>query len=392
MSDRIKPFGVLLGAVLLLLPVLPGCSSEENVIQGISLPAKVDPSTAEFHYEFEMIPNAELVKEDTTPIWPLGRYAFRSGPDRLLVVTRITTLDEKLTDEQKKQGVKPERYERFFERAWITIPAGTELNEELDLQKLQEQFLVGYDEQEGAGYFVQPNRITGKVRILEERPDVAVVKINMAVQPSRKTPWWVKETLAVPITPTGVRASLVLEDNRKPRETPPATPQQPEQSPTTQAVAPPPPGMATLPLQPGEEYDPQPTAEESVQRFVGSWEGTMRPTNRDSGRPDQLIYTYRFQFGKNKNFVFTTQRPGFPEFSRWGEWDVKDDYLILHVLKFGRHVDHLKFLKSPFVSLQLKWKDNRPILKGDVGAAGGIIDLHLTQGTFPRKEYLDELN
>jgi len=385
--------GLLMLSAALLATAAGGCNSAEedsgNVIQGINVPAKVDPSTAEFRFEYEMIPNAEMVREDTSPIWQLGRYAFRSGPDRLLVITRVTSVEEILSEEQKKQGVEPKRYDRFLERTWITIPAGTELGEELDLLKLQEQFLIGYDEHEGEGYFTQPNRVTGKVTLLEEGPASAVVKINMSVQPWRKPPWWVRETLAVPVTSTGIRASLALDNSGPAARRGGGDSKAEDQDTSSSQPAPAPPGMATH-LAPGDAYDEQPSAEETQQRLVGRWEGSMRPIDPEDQKPMSKVYTYRFQFDDKGNYVFTTQRPGFPEFSRWGTWQMKEDYLVLHVQKYGVHVDHLQFLDSPFINLRVRWKNGRPVFQGDTGGFG-VIDLHLTHGTFPLKDYLHEL-
>ena len=92
-------------------------------------------STDEARVEFEVVTNARLVWEDTTPI-TMGRQAFMDGADHLLVMTRITSVN------QDADNPKSPRVDRYFERVWITVPMGMAQGQELIVEEMEEKFLT----------------------------------------------------------------------------------------------------------------------------------------------------------------------------------------------------------------------------------------------------------
>lgn len=292
------------------------------------MPARVrddGPSTALFRIETEYLPNAVVVREETTPKWPLGRYAFKRGADSVLVISRITSFGEKLGKKQAEEGIIPNRYDKVLERVWITLSLDTAIGEELDLELLERRFQVVYDEGEVDGdIFVQPNRVLGTIMLLEENEGNLVVDIDMVVETKRMPSWSVRNhRLSIPASYLGVRAR-------------PATDYSPlasleQEEPAEEQVAE---GgfeegdllVQDLILAQTEPVSatPQPAEEEVVaddysfeQEAIGQWLG-------DNGK-----YEFRFQFEADGRFVYSTCRNNAPPMLIWGTYEFKNTFLIL---------------------------------------------------------------
>ena len=96
--------GLAIGVATL---ALAGCGW--GLTEGLNPGRKVDPTTAQFRLESELIPNSSLAREDTSPDWQGGRYAFTNGADRLLVISRITSYEEVDPKTEKPLGRRIDR-------------------------------------------------------------------------------------------------------------------------------------------------------------------------------------------------------------------------------------------------------------------------------------------
>jgi len=204
LSSTVTP--LLAVASLFLLPACTG------VHTGSTMPDPDDTGESTERVELELIPNAKLVKEDTSPRWPHGRYAFDRGVDKLLVVSRITALRPSELGTTKKQAKRDFK----IERVWITIPYGTEMGQQLKLEDLEEEFLAGYDEGLiGDASFLQPNRLQGFVTLLEQNDGTATAHLNVLIQPQRSPTWSVNGLFEqVPVKAEGIRAHRVDESRK----------------------------------------------------------------------------------------------------------------------------------------------------------------------------------
>lgn len=194
----------------ILLAGLWGCGLGE----GIHVSRDEGLSTSRFRYEFEVIPNALVMREDTEPRWQLGRYVFVKGADRVLVVSRITSWSDTATKKQRQSGDIPDIRDRMLERLWITIPHGTAVGEELDLHNLGYRFLVNYDQGNIEDeQFARPFRVLGNVRILEESETHLTVRLRVRLTTAETTAWAVfEDALKVPLMPEGRHARRASPD------------------------------------------------------------------------------------------------------------------------------------------------------------------------------------
>lgn len=371
-------------AVLMLcLTAVGGCTTA-----GIARIRFVDPSTANYRTEVELIENAQLVREDTSPSWMLGRYAFKQGVDRLLVVSRITSFED-------LSGDRPRRYDKVLERVWIALPLGTQVGQLLKLEELEYQFLVGYDEGLlGEEMYVQPNRVLGKVRMIEEKPGAVVVAFDMRVEPARIPAWNYKEVVTVPVSP-GVRAKRLPEEMElsrslyDQRQEPPAI--VPEIQPlmveasgdarmsgTVSDTAVDSSVDSAIANQPGVSATQPAEDQEGQQRsIVGKWIG-------DSG-----TYEIRFQFDPDGRFVFSTCRSGYEPGRKMGVYKLKGNYVVMEVKKFifGENKDHMRFLHDdPYIMLKFAWDGDLLVLSGnlrDREGRAGIDKLRYRRTYFP---------
>ncbi len=208
-------------ALLLCLPMLgllTGCQGEAGPIW---FAKRYPESTAQFRTEFEVIPNAELVRIDTRPQWELGRHAYRRGAHRVIVLTRVTSwappLEQDWTGFNYKypDGPRPIS-DREWERAWITIDYGTPVGRRLQLQDLETQFKTGYDrrEDDGDAYYILPHKMAGTITIVEEKPDELIVDLNVEIRPKQTKDWFIRERVNIPITLTGRHAKVAQDSDQ----------------------------------------------------------------------------------------------------------------------------------------------------------------------------------
>ncbi len=326
------PLGVLAAIVV----ALTGCID----YQGMHHVRDDGPSTAEFRNEAEFIPNAVLVREDTSPKWQLGRYAFKRGADRLLVISRITSFAEKESGSRSRNrrntnaNSTPKRYDQILERVWISLELGVETGKRLDLDMLQQKFRVGYDEGPIDGeMYVQPNRVIGQLTLVEEGPNIVVIDISMRVKPIRLPAWEYSGVISVPVTPAGVRAKAVqpqewarrMSAKQKEAENAAAKEAQKRAADEAPKTTPPPqepmPGEAPAVTQPAEQTGQDIELEKILLNH--KWIG-------DDGGIE-----YRFQFDADGKFTYSTSSTGNPPTLKWGKYTVKRDHVVLSVAYAG---------------------------------------------------------
>ena len=78
---------------------------------------------------------------------------------------------------------------------------------------MEDRFNVGYDEGEIDGeMWVQPNRVLGKMMLLNETPNSVEILIDMRVEPKRLPSWNVKGVMTIAAAENGIRATKVQDD------------------------------------------------------------------------------------------------------------------------------------------------------------------------------------
>ncbi len=367
--SRIQYAVIALGVGLVTLA--GGCSTV-----GWNLPRDDGPSTATYRYEAELIPNAEFMRDNTSPDWQLGRYTFKRGADRLLVISRITTLDQQLPEgEKRKRNTPTERIDAVIERVWITLPLGTPIGQVLMLEELEDEFLIGYDEWDidSGNYYIQPNKIYGKLTIIEDGTDEMIISANMRVEPDRLPRWnFRRDNLNVPVAISGIRAEPTSEDIGGDEPEGPGIVGDPLLEGPTNRPAVVVPGLITPA---GQATDPGTL-------LAGQWLGI---------NDDREI---RIQFDPDgQRFVFSSTREGGHDPGmRYGTYRIKATYLILDLNRFVYgNVDHMPFLLPPhdpegtrFMVLRFHTDGEKLALEGDFRDPIGHKRLRLT-----RDEYED---
>ncbi|MBI1337617.1 MAG: hypothetical protein GC164_11715 [Phycisphaera sp.] len=171
---------------------------------GANLPPNDKPNTSvNAHVDFEIIPNAEVVRDSTEPE-PRGRHGFRPGLDRVLVMTRVTTFTSEANKDNKNDT---SRVKTNLERAWVTVPYTLKAGETLVVNDIPEAKL-GYDVSlDGGAFFIYGNRITGTIKIVEEKEKSMVLDLDVLVTPQYLRSWRVQEQVEVPLTETGIHAT-----------------------------------------------------------------------------------------------------------------------------------------------------------------------------------------
>jgi len=362
-----------LGVLLLFVVSVGGCID----FQGIHRPRDDGQSTTAFRFETEFIPNAVLVRESTLPTWQLGRHAFKRGADRLLVISRVTSFGDPLTKGQIRRGVVPKLYDQILERVWISLELGVQVGEELNLDELQQKFRIGYDEGPIDGeMYIQPNRVLGLMTLIEEGPDSVVIDINMRVEPIRLPPWTYVGTVSIPVTPSGVRAKRLEERDLSVAALDKLQPQ--TESVSDEPVGQPDAVAEEAPLeqppatQPDDETNdgadvPPLTAKE----LVGQW-----ICERGDGSGHDTKYEYYLQFELDGRYVYTDQRPGYHPMAKWGDYQVKGKYLVLHVTRYttlNDNNDHMRFLKSRYSTARIRRDGTGFTLEGAIAGRGSIF-------------------
>jgi len=180
----------------------PG-SSGGGFAQGVNVPRGATDHTDQRRVEFEFIPNAKLVRENTKPEWEHGRAAFDRGIDRLLVITQTTSV-------ARRDGRLSERYDVYVEQVWIQIPLDVQVREEVDLGELEEKFMVVYDRGDaGHPLYRQPATVKGTLVLLDESDEQVHMTMDMQVTPADMPAWKVRGDLDVPVYPEGNEAKKV---------------------------------------------------------------------------------------------------------------------------------------------------------------------------------------
>lgn len=382
--------------------------------EGIHVSRDAGKSTSRFRYEFEMIPNAVVMREDTEPRWQLGRYVFVRGADRILVVSRITSWSETATKKQRESGDIPDMKDQILERLWITIPQGTAVGQELDLHALSYRFLASYDQGNVADeQFARPFRALGNVRVVEEGDDYMKMRIRLRVTTDLTTAWDINEDdINVPVTPNGRNAKqaepdAVIYSLSRPGELPSTglTPVQitPEMSggatkadPMTQPATPAngaeggnDQANTTPPAMTNGEQDANPDKAAGTDAQANAAQGDAAAeagkevfTPKDEGETVKGKWYSRtqaselfLQLNEDGSFIHSAARPHAVPAVVKGEWRVRGGYLVLHIksIVVGK-VNHMKSRKdNPYAMLKMNWSDtNRVVMDGDMPAMGGM--------------------
>lgn len=185
--------------LLACLAVLPGCFILPMEPKGTG------PATDEYSVDMEFIPAAQLVSEDTSPWWDLGRHAFSGGTDRLLVIGRTTAYADKDEDHEAIPGTMRDRK---LERVWITIPSDIPLGKAMKLEELETDKITGYDVNnlDSKGFFKGPHLMKGFVNLVKEGPDEVVVIFDVEIRPNRPFQaenWKIEGKHVIPVRPDG---------------------------------------------------------------------------------------------------------------------------------------------------------------------------------------------
>ena len=204
--------GFLSVAAVAAMTLLTGC--DIGLFEGIYQGQAPNWSSAMGRTETEIVPNAQLYKEDTSPVFPAGRWGFRPGADRLLVITHITSVDTRDPDDSDK--TLGQQHDKYIERIWLTIPLGTPIGQVIKAEDLNDKFLVGYDVAEVGSnedkFFIQPINVKGKINVLQEdaKNGTALVDIDIIAAPRGLILWRLRETREVAVVPSGIRATRAV--------------------------------------------------------------------------------------------------------------------------------------------------------------------------------------
>ncbi len=390
--------GLAVMALLALLVSLAGCDS--GVLSGVHDPyggkRKADIT---YRLEYELVTEAQLLREDTSPEWQLGRFAFKRGVDNLLVISHLASYPR--MDPKGKTVV--ERYDQTLERVWITLPLGTEVGQTLKIENLESQFLTGYDvgEISSGKMYAMPHKLMGKITIMDNKDDAIVLGLDIGVEPTRLLTWGVNDRVQVPKTRNGLRATMAQTPYEALAEQTPAT-----QRPGTE-ITPLPPGNPGNPGTPGvtpgtpgvEPTGPRigPITPE-IPGATGS-SGTGEPNTAGPGVLASQVktavgqwtaktprYEYRFQFNPDGTFIYASTRTGgsFAPGMKYGTWEERDNYLTLKITRYeidGQ--DHMKFIDVPLLALKQTWKGSDMLLTGDLRDREGEGTLQLDKTTYP---------
>jgi hypothetical protein len=331
------------------------------------------PKTDQYRMVMEYVPNANITKEDASPIWDLGRHAFKKGADRLVVIGRYTSYADKDDSDNPLPGTVRDRK---LERVWITIPGDMELGKSMKLEELADEFYTGYDVNnlDGKGSFVGPYMIKGFMNLIEVTETKATVKFDIEIRPNRPFQaenWKVTGTHEIDIIPEGRIANQTVSRDI---EVAGGTPSNAGDPPTNNG------GTNTTPKGPivnsngGEAGTTQVAVKTNGIKLgkdgvvIGKW---------IADNPD---FEWRFQFQQDGRFVFSTTRGGgaYDPGMRYGTYTVKKSpttgttWVVMLVEKyvFGT-LDHMKHIRKsenevPKIMLRAGWKGEDLVLTGDL--------------------------
>lgn len=386
---------------LLALGVLVSWQAGCGLTEGIYTARDEGQSTSQFRYQYELIPSATVMREDTQPRWQLGRYVFVRGADQVLVVSRITSWSDTASRSERDSGQNISGMkDRMLERLWITIPQGAAIGEELDLHALSSRFMVNYDRGDiGDKQFAHPFRALGNIRILSENKDSATIRLRLRLTTDQTTAWEVfEDSIKVSKTleghfakqadagsilfavsrpgeiPTaGIMPVPVTAEMTSPKAVesrPPATAVQPadtqpsvSQAAIDQAIA-----NANLASQTPPATQPSSTDSATVQ---GDQSPSEKPVNPMIGKwyNRSVAWEVYLQLRADGSFIHSASRPqGVPIIST-GQWQIRSGYLVLQVKSLmAGQTDQMKLRQdNPYALLKINWKNNNTVeLAGDM--------------------------
>lgn len=348
--------------------------------------ARGEESAAAFRIESEWVPSARLVKEDMTPRWQLGRYAFVPGGDNLLVLSRIMSVPARNKDE-KIDPSQPRR-ETKLERVWLVLPRDLPTGVPVKIERMERVFLTGYDLGElDDTQFIHPNRMLGQLTVVEYGQEKVTVIVNINVRPVSDvmTEWSWNEMVEVPVVADGRRATKpepgrtykpasVREDllaslgveSAVAGSSPPGTGEGGGTTPGAGTIA-----VATGPGGAGEgggTVAPSPFATE--RSIVGRW----------SAQTEKVLYQLTFDPSGSFSYATVRQdRRGASPSLMGGEWQIKGEYVVLAFQQQANdsRSDQPSMFRRRYEALRIGWNGSRLILTGQITAEDGPVRLEL---------------
>jgi len=360
-SDVVSSRLTVLLLLALSLLTLPGCFilPLEPKTKGIA--------TDQYRLEMEFLPNARMVREDTSPWWDLGRMAFVEGTDRIIILGRTTSYADKDEDYNPIPGTMRDRK---LERVWITIRSDVPLGKAQKLEDMEIEFLTGYDVNnlDSKGFFNGPALMKGFINLVEESPDKVVVVFDLEVRPNKPFQaenWKIEGKHTIPVVPEGRIATKAV--SRDVQVTAQGTPLAPQTTPVTPVATPlvPPTLDNGEPKNPkigdgnGETTTPVVSKELPVKSVVGKWSY------------DTPGFDYRFQFGDNGKFIYSSTRgdgvnDGYDAMMAAGTYEIKrsktSEWVVLVIDR-----DNFGGFKGEdrTALFRLEWDGDNPVLTGE---------------------------
>lgn len=390
----IRNFAVMLLACVLALSV--GCDSISYVFP----PTIQDTgaSTDQYAVEFEYVPDAQMVTEDISPVWDLGRHAFKRGTDRILIISRTTSYSEKDEDYDVIPGTMRERRR---ERAWITIPGDVPLGKAVKLEDIEKEFYTGFDVNnlDGKGPLNSTALMKGYVKMTSLTETGATFELHIEIRPNRPfrgKDWIIQGEEAVKIYPNGHYATytvsrddaIVVQDREggiAPKvETPSsdANVDTGDQSSTQAATTNTGDNANPVASTNGNEAGDQNVVRKEVTAadIVGKWKGETK------------AHSWRFQFEKNGVFIISHVRGNgidstFAPAMRYGFYTMKQSrtstWIVLdHKAFYFDVVDHMSFLESKSVLMKLSSEEGKIIFHGNFSKGMEDLRVELEQANF----------
>lgn len=349
---------MMLPLLLLALLVLPGC-----FILPLE-PKTKGAATDQYRLEMEFLPNARMVREDTSPWWDLGRMAFAEGTDRIIILGRTTSYADKDEDYEPIPGTMRDRK---LERVWITIRSDVPLGKSQKLEDMEIEFLTGYDVNnlDSKGFFNGPALMKGFINLVEESPDNVVVIFDLEVRPNKPFQaenWKVEGKHTIPVVPEGrIATRSVSRDVQVSEQPAPAVPV--VGTPATPVAAPlVPPTVENGAGKPAVDEGPTTPVvakELPTKSVVGNWSY------------DTPGFDYRFQFADNGKFIYSSTRgdgvnDGYEAMMAAGTYEIKrsktSEWVVLVIER-----DTFGGLKGEdrTALFRLEWDGDNPILTGE---------------------------
>lgn len=393
----LKSARAVLSAVIAVCTLaLGGC----GVTEGVFIPQGDTKNYVQHRLEYELIPNAELATESTTPDWPLGRHVFTRGPDRLMVLTRITMFP--VNKKKPSLGYRDGRVERI----WINIPLDVPVGQQFTLEEIFTDFHVGYDraEKDLQKFYIRAVRPLGTVQVLAWRDTEVDVKLDIRVRPEMDVEWHIKDVITVPIYPNGNWAREYVDPNFKAPVLADASNNDASATDTGTTVAAVESGVdgANTEQNPvdvkqpdkvaGNGGDPDKVAAggndaaggdevAAVQPLTGQW------INDDGAAPFEL----RFQFDDKGKFIMASTRGGgnYAPGMKYGTYELRGNDLVMNVERYefdGR--DHMMYSKNTTIIVKRYFVDGDLILDGDLGGREGKRTVRMRSTKFPDMNFV----